>query len=96
MIAGDIEAPTAEGVGADQLVVHPNQVVGRFGELGAVQVAGTGRDILLLRAPQSANLELECLAAFRAGIGGLLPFRRLGVKISLIQNHLPGKSVGKG
>ena len=86
LIAGDIEALSAEWVGADQLVVHPNQVVGRFGELRAVQVGGTWRDILLFCAPQPANLELECLAAFRASVGSPLRFSRFGVKISLIHS----------
>lgn len=40
LIAGDIEALPAGWVWAEHLVVHPNQVVGRFGELRAIQVLG--------------------------------------------------------
>ena len=41
LIAGDIEALPAGWVWAEHLVVHPNQVVGRFGELRTIQVLGT-------------------------------------------------------
>ena len=86
MIVRDIEAVPTAWVGADQSVVDPQQVVPRFGELRAVEVLGTGRDIPLLRAAQPANLEFGCLAAFRASVGGPLHLGRLGVKVSLIHN----------
>lgn len=86
LIVWDIEAAPTARVRAGQLVVHPHQVVSRFGELGAVEVVGTGRDIPLLRAPQPADLELGCLAAFRANVGGPLRLGRLAVKVSLIHN----------
>ena len=84
LIAGNIESSPTARVRAGDLAVHPDQVVGRFGELHLFEIGGPGGDIPFLGAPQPANLELGCLAAFRADVGGRLHLRSLGVKIPLI------------
>ena len=84
LIAGNIEALSTARVGTGYLVVHPNQVVGRFGELRPFEAVCAGGDILFLGAPQPANLELKCLAASRANVGGRLRLGGLGVEISFI------------
>ena len=58
LIARNFEAGPAARVRADQLVVHPDHIVTRFGELGAVDLAGPGREVRLSCAAQPANLEL--------------------------------------
>ena len=86
LIAGNVESFAAAGVGADHLIVRAHQVVRRLGEFGALQVGGAGRDGFLLRTPHPADLELIGLAAFRAGVGGLLDLGGLGVEIFLVHN----------
>ena len=59
LIIRDFEAAPTTWVWAGQDIVYPHQIVTRLGELRAVVIAGPGRDILLLRAPQPPNLELS-------------------------------------
>ncbi len=58
LVARDIKAGPAARVGAGQLVIHPNQIIARFGELGAVDLAGPGWKVRLFCAAQPAHLEL--------------------------------------
>ncbi len=86
LIVRDFETAAAAGIGADQEIVHPHQVIPGLGEFGPVEVAGPGREVLLFGAPQPTDREFGLLPALRAGENAFFTLRGFGVKISLVHN----------
>ncbi len=57
LVIRDLEAAATARIRATKHIIHSDQIIARFGELGAVVITGSGRQAFLLGAPQPANLK---------------------------------------
>src|SRR5262245_34516806 len=87
LVRGHVELAAAAG--ADDVVVHADQVVAQLPEHRAVALVGAGWNPILLRTADPSHLVFVAMAALRTGEGGWLRLGALVEEIPLVQGHGP-------